>query len=219
MGLYAKYVLPPLIDLGMRNKDTARLRAECVPRARGEVVEICIGSGLNLPFYSSDVQHVYGVDPSVELQEMARKRAAMGLVKVDFISRSAEQSLPIANASIDTVVLTWTLCSIPDASQALQQMKRILKPSGHLIFVEHGRSSDPGVVVWQDWITPLWKRIGGGCHLNRKIDNLIEAAGFQIVELKTFYLPGPRLMTYTYQGVAQPGVNIQSEPATLPNQE
>jgi len=218
MGLYAKYVLPPLIDLAMRNKDTARLRAECVPRACGEVVEIGIGSGLNLPFYSSDVQHVYGVDPSVELQQMARKRSAMERIKVEFISQSAEEPLPLIDASIDTVVLTWTLCSIPDALRALQQMKRILKPSGHLIFVEHGRSGDPGVEVWQDRITPLWKRIGGGCHLNRKIDDLIEAAGFQIVELKTLYLPGPRLMTYTYQGIAQPGVNIQSEPATLSNQ-
>jgi len=193
------------------------LRAECVPRARGEVVEIGIGSGLNLPFYSSDVQHVYGVDPSVELQQMAHKRAAMGPIKVDFFSRSAEESLPFANASIDTVVLTWTLCSIPDASQALLQMKRVLKPNGCLIFVEHGRSSDSGVEVWQDRITPLWKRIGGGCHLNRKIDDLIEAAGFQIVELKTLYLPGPRPMTYTYEGIAQPGGNIQSEPATLSN--
>jgi len=181
------------------------------------VVEIGIGSGLNLPFYSSDVQHVYGVDPSVELQQMAHKRAAMGPIKVDFFSRSAEESLPFANASIDTVVLTWTLCSIPDASQALLQMKRVLKPNGCLIFVVHGRSSDSGVEVWQDRITPLWKRIGGGCHLNRKIDDLIEAAGFQIVELKTLYLPGPRPMTYTYKGIAQPGGNIQSEPATLSN--
>jgi ubiquinone/menaquinone biosynthesis C-methylase UbiE len=204
MGLYAKYVLPPLIDLAMRNKDTARLRAECVPRACGEVVEIGIGSGLNLPFYSSDVQHICGVDPSVELQQMARKRAAMGSINVEFITQSAERPLPLIDASIDTVVLTWTLCSITDASQALLQMKRVLKPNGSLIFVEHGRSSDPGVEVWQDRITPLWRHIGGGCHLNRKIDDLIEAAGFQIVDLKTFYLPGPRPMTFTYQGIAKP---------------
>src|SRR5258708_17926240 len=152
----------------MRNKDTARLRAECVPRACGEVVEIGIGSGLNLPFYSSDVQHVYGVDPSLELQQMARKRAAMGPIKVEFISRSAEGPFPLATASIDTVVVTWTLWSIPDASQALREMKRILKPSGHLIFVEHGRSGDPDVVVWQDRVTPLWKPICSGCHLNRQ---------------------------------------------------
>jgi ubiquinone/menaquinone biosynthesis C-methylase UbiE len=208
MGLYAKYLLPRLIDLAMRNKDTARLRAECVPRACGEVVEIGIGSGLNLPFYSSDVQHVYGIDPSVELQRMARKRAAMGSIKVEFISRSAEEPLPFVSGSIDTVLVTWTLCSIPNALQALQQMKRILKPCGHLIFVEHGRSVDPGVVVWQDRLTPLWERIGGSCHLNRKIDALVETAGFRIVEIKTFYLPGPRPMTYTYQGIAQPGGHV-----------
>ena len=217
MGLYAKYVLPRLIDLAMRNKDTARLRAECVPRACGAVVEIGIGSGLNLPFYSSDVQHVYGVDPSLELQQIARKRSAMERIKVEFISRSAEEPLPLIDASIDTVVLTWTLCSIPDASQALQQMKRILKPSGRLIFVEHGRSRDPGVEAWQDRITPLWKHIGGGCHLNRKIDDLIEAAGFQIVELKTFYVPGPRPMTFTYQGIAKPGGRAQSGRTNLSN--
>ena len=100
--------------------------------------------------------------------------------------------------------MTWTLCSIPNPSEALQQAKRVLKPTGRLIFVEHGRSSDPDVVVWQDRITPAWKRIGGGCHLNRKIDDLITGAGFQIVELRTNYLPGPRPMTYTYHGFAHP---------------
>ncbi len=181
MGFYAKYVLPRLIDLAMRNKDTARLRAEWIPHARGEVLEIGIGSGLNLPFYSTEVQRVYGVDPSLELQQMARKRALVNPVQVEFLSQSAEEPLPLAKETIDTVVVTWTLCSIPNPTEALQQAKRVLKPSGCLIFVEHGRSSDPGVVVWQDRITPAWKRIGGGCHLNRKIDDLITGAGFQIV--------------------------------------
>jgi ubiquinone/menaquinone biosynthesis C-methylase UbiE len=204
MGFYAKQVLPRLIDLAMRNKETARLRAEWVPQARGDVVEIGIGSGLNLPFYSSAVQHVYGVDPSLELQRMARKRAAEVRDRVEFLLQSAEERLPLADASVDTVLVTWTLCSIPDASRALQQAKRVLKPSGRVIFVEHGRSSDPGVVVWQDRLTPLWKSIGGGCHLNRKIDDLITTAGFQIMDLRTCYLSGPRPMTYTYQGFAAP---------------
>ena len=186
----------------MRNKDTTRLRAECVPQARGEVLEIGIG-GLNLPFYSSDVQRVYGIDPSVELQRMAKKRVSAVPFEVEFVRQSAEEPYPIGDSSIDTVVVTWTLCSIPNPAPALQQMKRVLKASGHLIFVEHGHAADPRVVVWQDRITPVWKRIGGGCHLNRKIDELIRAAGFQISELKTFYLPGPRPMTYTYQGLAQ----------------
>jgi len=157
-----------------------------------------------LPFYSPEVRRVYGVDPSVELLRMAHKRAAAASAKVEFIRQSAEESLPLAAGSIDTVVMTWTLCSIPNAPQALQQMKRVLTASGRLIFVEHGRAPDAEVVVWQDRLTPLWKRIGGGCHLNRRIDELITAAGFEIVELRTCYLPGPRPMTYTYQGVARP---------------
>ena len=202
MGFYARHILPHLIDLAMRNKETTRLRAAWIPHARGDVLEVGIGSGLNLPFYSQEVQHVYGVDPSLELQRMARKRAA-GRVDVEFVPQSAEERLPLPHASIDTIVITWTLCSIPNPVSALQQMRRVLKPGGQLLFVEHGRSCDPGVVAWQDRLTPLWKRIAGGCHLNRKVDDLITAAGFQITELKTFYLPGPHLMTYTYQGLAQ----------------
>jgi ubiquinone/menaquinone biosynthesis C-methylase UbiE len=204
MGFYAHYVLPRLIDLAMRNKEAARLRAEWIPRARGEVLEIGIGSGLNLPFYSPEVQRVYGVDPSVELQRMARKRVAARRLPVEFLSQSAEEPLPLPNESVDTVVVTWTICSIPNVDQALQQMKRVLRPSGRLIFLEHGRSPDPRVVAWQDRLTPLWKTFTGGCHLNRKVDELITAAGFQITELKTCYLSGPRPMSYIYQGFAQP---------------
>jgi ubiquinone/menaquinone biosynthesis C-methylase UbiE len=204
VGFYAHHILPRITDLAMRNKESARLRAVWIPRARGEVLEVGIGSGLNLSFYSSEVQRVYGVDPSIELQRKARQRAADSPTKVEFLSQSAEAPLPLTRASIDTVVVTWTLCSIPNAAQALQEMKRVLKSNGCLIFLEHGRAPDPGVVTWQDRLTPLWKRIGGGCHLNRKIDDLITAAGFQIVELRTGYLPGPRPMTYTYQGFARP---------------
>jgi SAM-dependent methyltransferase len=202
MGLYAKYILPKIIDLAMRNKETTRLRAGYIPRARGDVLEVGIGSGLNLPFYSPDVTHVYGVDPSLELQRMARKRHVIRSIKVDFLAQSVEEPLPLADASIDTVVITWTLCSIPDPIRALHQVIRVLKENGLLIFVEHGHASDPGVAKWQDKLTPLWKRIGGGCHLNRRIDELITAAGFRVGELKTNYLPGPRPMTFTYRGFA-----------------
>jgi ubiquinone/menaquinone biosynthesis C-methylase UbiE len=203
VSFYGKYILPRVIDLAMRNKETTRLRAAWLLRVRGEVLEIGIGSGLNLPFYSSEVQRVYGVDPSIELLRMARKRASSESIEVEFLPQSAEDRLPLGDATIDTVVVTWTLCSIPNAALSLQQMKRVLKKSGRLVFLEHGRSSDPDVFAWQDRLTPIWKRIGGGCHLNRKIDELITAAGFQILELNTFYLPGPRPMTYTYQGIAQ----------------
>jgi ubiquinone/menaquinone biosynthesis C-methylase UbiE len=164
------------------------------------VLEVGIGSGLNLEFYTSQVQRVYGVDPSLELQRMARKRA--GRINVEFLSQSAEEPLPLENATIDTIVLTWTLCSIPNPAKALEEMKRVLKASGKLIFVEHGRSPDSGVVAWQDRLTPMWKRIAGGCNLNRPIDALIRKGGFQISDLRIGYLPGPRPMTYTYQGVA-----------------
>ena len=203
MGFYAKHILPHLIDLAMRRKETVRLRAAWIPQARGKVLEIGIGSGLNLPFYSPEVRHVYGVDPSVELQRMARQRATTGLEKAEFLTQSAEEPLPLASATIDTVVVTWTVCSIPNAAKALQEMKRVLKGSGRLIFVEHGRAPDPAVAAWQDRLTPVWKRITGGCHLNRRIDELVMEAGFQISDLKTCYVAGPRPMTYTYQGIAQ----------------
>jgi len=203
MGFYAKYVLPRFIDLAMRNKETARLRADWLPHARGEVLEVGIGSGLNLPFYSSQVRHVYGLDPSIELQRMARDRALAGSAEVEFLSQSAEDPVPLDNASVDTVVITWTLCSIQNAPKALQHIRRVLKSNGRLIFLEHGRAPEPGVARWQDRLTPAWKSVCGGCHLNRKIDDLIEGAGFRITELQKGYLRGPRPLTYTYQGFAQ----------------
>jgi len=166
------------------------------------VLEIGIGSGLNLPFYSSEVRHVYGVDPSIELQRMAAKKTSAVPFQVTFFAQSAENPIPLPDSSIDTIVMTWSLCSIPDPAASLQQMKRVLKGNGRLFFIEHGSSADAGMKVWQDRVTPFWKRIAGGCHFNRKIDDLIRAAGFQITEQRNFYLPGPRPMTYTYQGVA-----------------
>ena len=202
MGFYARHVLPRLIDLAMRNKDTTRLRETWIPQARGDVLEIGVGSGRNLPFYTAAVQHVYGVDPSIELQQMAREQVFKTHAKVDFLTQSAEGPLPLSDASIDTVVSTWTLCSIPNAVDALKEMRRVLRPDGSFIFLEHGRAPDPRVVAWQNRLTPIWKRFTGGCHLNRKIDELITGAGFKISELKLGYLPGPRPMTFTYQGLA-----------------
>jgi len=202
MALYARYVLPLIIDLVMRNKESARLRAAWIPHARGQVLEIGIGSGLNLPFYSRQVERIRGVDPSLELQRIARKRLPAG-IQIEFLPQSAEEQLPLADASIDTIVMTWTLCSIANPTKALEQMARVMKPGGQFMFLEHGRAPDSGVVSWQDRLTPYWKRIAGGCHLNRKVDELIVGAGFQITELRTFYLPGPRPIAYTYQGIAQ----------------
>jgi SAM-dependent methyltransferase len=180
VSLYSKYVLPRFIDLAMRNPEARQLRAARIPQARGEVLEVGIGSGLNLEFYTSAVRRVYGVDPSLELQAMARQRT--GGPEVVFFAQSAEKELPLPRASIDTV-LTWTLCSIPNPESALAEMRRVLKPAGTLIFVEHGRSPDSNVVAWQDRLTPIWKHIAGGCHLNRRIDEIIKTAGFQVSEM------------------------------------
>ena len=202
VGFYARRILPHIINVAMKNKEATRLRAAWVPEACGRVLEIGIGSGLNLPFYSSKVECVYGVEPSAELQKMAEERAKRANTKVEFLSQSAEDAIALADQSIDTVVMTWTLCSISDPVRALAQMKRVLRPDGRMLFIEHGKSPDVGVAHWQDRLTPAWKKIGGGCHLNRKIDDLLRTAGFAIQGLKTCYLPGPRPMTYTYQGFA-----------------
>jgi ubiquinone/menaquinone biosynthesis C-methylase UbiE len=203
VGFYAKRVLPHLVNAAMKNKDATRLRGEWVPQAHGRVLEIGIGSGLNLKFYSSDVECVYGVEPSAELQRMAKERAKCLSTKVEFLSQSAEDTIALVDESIDTIVMTWTLCSIADPIRALAQMKRVLRLDGRLLFIEHGKSPDAGVARWQDRLTPVWQKICGGCHLNRKIDGLLGAAGFEIQGLKTCYLPGPRPMTYTYQGFAR----------------
>jgi ubiquinone/menaquinone biosynthesis C-methylase UbiE len=187
----------------MKNKEASSLRSACVPKARGEVLEIGIGSGLNFPFYSPEVRRVHGVNPSAELHRLARKRAAERRADVDFVLQSADEPLPFGDATRDSVLMTWTLCSIPNAPKALGEMRRVLKSAGRLIFIEHGRTPDSGVAAWQDRLTPPWRRIGGGCRLNRKIDDLIVAAGIHIEELGTYYLPGPRPMAYTYQGMAR----------------
>jgi ubiquinone/menaquinone biosynthesis C-methylase UbiE len=203
MGFYSRYILPRFIDLAMSNREVARLRANLVPQAYGDVLEIGIGSGLNLALYSSQVRRVYGVDPSLELQQLARKRAFSATAPVEFFLQSAEEALPLADASIDTAVLTWTLCSIPNPVNALREIRRVLKGSGRLIFLEHGRAADASVAIWQDRLTPFWRCIAGGCHLNRKADAIITSGGFHVIELKTEYIPGPRLMTYIYQGIAR----------------
>lgn len=203
MGLYQKFILPRLIDTAMRRKEVAACRAELIPKAAGAVLEIGIGSGLNLPFFPGTVTRLSGVDPSAELLGMAGRKLSALRFPVDLFCQSA-QELPFDDRSFDTAVLTWTLCSIADPTQALAEVKRVLKPDGRLLFVEHGLSPDANVQEWQHRLTPMWKRIGGGCHLNRKIDDLIRPAGFGIVELQTTYLPGPRPMTFTYQGTARP---------------
>ncbi len=202
--LYRRYVLPPLVDLVMRHRDLTLRRGQIIPRAHGRVVEIGIGSGRNLPFYGARVTHLVGVDPAAELLRQARVRAAGVAFPVEFHECSAE-GLPLADSSIDSAVMTWTLCSIPRAEVALAELRRVLKPAGALLFAEHGLSPEPNVASWQRRLDPIWQRLAGGCHLNRSIDALIRGAGFDLSEMTTGYVPGPRLMawsTFIYQGGA-----------------
>lgn len=203
MSFYREHVLPYLLQRAMRRSDLAEYRVRLIPQATGRVLEIGIGSGLNLPFYSTNVDQVFGLEPSPKLLAMTRNAAGKSVVPVELIEGSAE-AIPLDRQSIDTVVITWTLCSIPDAANSLREMRRVLKPGGRLLFVEHGLSPDPNVRVWQNRITPLWKRIGGGCHLNRPINSIIKTGGFHFDRLDTGYMKGPKLMTYMFEGTAQP---------------
>jgi ubiquinone/menaquinone biosynthesis C-methylase UbiE len=202
MGFYRKFVVPRLINLAMSNKVVMRCRSQVVPQARGWILELGIGSGLNLPFYSNQVVNVCGVDPSRELLQMAQKRAGSVAVPVQLLNNSAEE-LPLEDQSIDTVVMTWTLCSIPDPNKALAEMLRVLKPGGDLLFIEHGLAPESKIRKWQMRMNPPWRAMAGGCNLNRKVDGLISSAGFSILQLDTSYLPGPRMLTFTYRGHAQ----------------
>src|SRR5215472_7464498 len=191
MGFYQDQIVPLLFNWSMRQRNLTAYRSRIIPAAEGRVLEIGIGSGLNLLFYSRNVTHVIGLEPSPRLLAMARRAERAEFGPVEFIEGSAE-AIPLKDASVDTVVTTWTLCSIPDALRALRDMRRVLRPGGHLLFVEHDRAPDPNVIWWQDRLTPVWKRLGGGCHLNRAIETLIEGAGFQFDRLETGYMRGPK---------------------------
>jgi len=203
MTFYQERVVPLLIHLAMRQGRLLPYRTRVVPAAEGRVLEIGVGSGLNLPLYDAKVRQVIGLDPSAKLLAMARNAAGGSKPPVDLLEGSAE-NIPLEGGSVDTIVTTWSLCSIPDVSRALLEMRRVLKPAGRLMFVEHGRAPESNIRWWQDKLTPAWKCIGGGCHLNRPISRLIETAGFRIEGLDTGYMRGPKPMTFMYEGCARP---------------
>jgi ubiquinone/menaquinone biosynthesis C-methylase UbiE len=203
MSFYQRYIIPRLTHLAMRQKQLLPFRQRVIGAAEGRVLEIGIGSGLNFPLYGNPVKSVIGLEPSSELLNMARPRADTAAAPITLLDAAAE-AIPLDSGSIDTVITTWTLCTIGNATRALAEMRRVLRPSGALLFVEHGRAPEPGVARWQDRLDPLWSRLSGGCHLNRKIDDLIRGGGFWIEALETARIPGPRTHTYLYQGRARP---------------
>lgn len=202
-GFYERTILPRLIDAACSQPPMTRLRERYVSKARGRVLEIGIGSGLNLPHYGPEVESVTGVDPAAELTVKAQQRAAAIAATVEVLGVSGER-LPCESASFDTVVCTWTLCSIPDPVAAVAEMRRALRPGGKLLFVEHGRSDEPGVARWQARIEPLWKKIAGGCHLTRQADVLLREGGFAIREQQAGYEKGPKIAAYMVHGIAEP---------------
>ena len=201
MGIYNGYVLPRLTHLSMRQAQLRAYRERVVGGATGRVLEIGFGSGLNLPYYPEAVDEIIGVEPSPGMMALARQAVASCRHKVTLVARSAVD-LPLDDRSVDTIVVTWSLCSILDVGWTLMEARRVLRPGGRMRFVEHGLSPDAKVAIWQDRLTPLWRRCAGGCHLNRKVSDLIRNAGFELAELSTGYAHGPRAMVYMYEGQA-----------------
>jgi ubiquinone/menaquinone biosynthesis C-methylase UbiE len=201
MGFYGRFILPRMLDLAMRNRRLERYRHRAIAAARGLVLEVGVGSGPNLALYGAAVARVCAIDPSPELLRLAGARAGDAPVPVSLVRASGEH-LPFGDRVFDTVVTTWTLCSIADPVAALVEARRVLKPGGCLVFVEHGLSPEPRVARWQHGLTPCWKHIGGGCHLDRKMDDLIRAAGFRLDAVETGYMRGPKPWTFMYEGRA-----------------
>ena len=201
MSIYEDHVLPRAIDIVLGGPIFARLRERVASDLEGEVLEVGFGSGRNVPFYPPAVRRVRAVDPATAGRRIAARRVAASNVPVEYVGLDGEH-LPLADNSIDHVLVTWTLCTIPDVDQALSEMRRVLRPGGRLHFVEHGLAPDPAVAKWQDRLTPLQRRIAGGCHLNRPIDRLILDAGFDIEELENFFVKGPKPFGFMYEGVA-----------------
>lgn len=203
-GWYERHLLPYVIDIACGLKPVRQQREKVVPLAQGEILEVGIGTGLNLAHYDkAKIRRIVGLDPAMEMHRLARKRMKKAGLAVELVGLSAER-IPFEDGRFDTVLVTYTLCSIPEPVAALKEMRRMLKPGGKLIFCEHGLAPDASVRKWQDRLTPLWSRLGGGCHLNRDIPALLSEAGLRSADMQTMYLPGPRPLTYNYWGTAFP---------------
>jgi ubiquinone/menaquinone biosynthesis C-methylase UbiE len=203
VSYYADQVVPRLVNAMLRNKEFGQLRRQVAAGLSGEVLEVGFGSGLNVPYYPTTITRVQAVDPATLGRKLAAERLAASSVPIEFVGLDGAQ-LPVESGSIDHVLITWTMCTIPDIATALAEMRRVLRPGGQLHFVEHGLAPDAKVAAWQHRLNPLEKRLAGGCNLNRPIDQLITQAGFSFDELETFYGKGPKSFSYLYKGVASP---------------
>jgi ubiquinone/menaquinone biosynthesis C-methylase UbiE len=199
---YERQVLPWLVDLACSVRPVRRQRRKVVPLAKGRVLEIGIGTGLNLEHYDkARIERLVGLDPGLEMHPQARRRSRRAAIEVELVGLSAER-IPYDDGSFDTVLVTYSLCTIGDPLSALKEMRRVLRPGGRLIFCEHGRAPDARVRRWQERLTPLWSRLAGGCRLDRDIPRLLAQAGFRSDDMQQMYLPGPRPLTYNYWGTA-----------------
>ena len=204
MRFYDRHVLPRLTHLAMRQEQLRPYRERVVSAASGRVLEIGIGSGLNLPFYPDAVELVIGVDPSPGLLRLASEAARRSVPDTELIEGTAEE-LPVDDRSVDCAVVSWTLCSVMDPDRALAEIRRVLKPDGIFSFVEHGLSPEERVRRWQRWLTPVWCRCAGNCHLDRPTASLVERSGFRLERIETGYARGPKPMTFMYEGLARRG--------------
>ena len=204
MGFYDKYILPKFLNCACGSKPINYQRDKIVPLAKGVVLDVGIGSGLNIPFYNkSKIDYLYGLDPSEELIKLAKPVAKKNEFEIEFLQCGAE-NIPLPNNSIDTVLITYTMCTIPDIQLSNSEITRVLKPEGELLFCEHGLAPDKNIAKWQGRINPIWSRIAGGCNLNRDIPKLITSSGFKIVNMEEMYLPStPKFAGYNYWGVAK----------------
>ena len=204
MGFYDKYILPKFLNCACGTKPINYQREKIVPLAKGIVLDIGIGSGLNIPFYNkSNIDRLYGLDPSEELLKIAKPIAKKNELEIEFLQCGAE-AIPLPDQSIDTVLITYTMCTIPDIKLSNSEIMRVLKPEGQLLFCEHGLAPDKNIAKWQRRINPIWSKIAGGCNLNRDIPNLITSSGFKISNMEEMYLPStPKFAGYNYWGVAK----------------
>lgn len=202
MGLYRRFILPKAVHFACSRRPNMRQRSKVVPLAQGSVLEIGFGTGLNLPFYdATKVQRLWALDPVAEMWDVARDRLRGAAFPVERLEASAE-AIPLRDRSADTVLVTYTLCTLPDVHAAIREMARVLKPGGALVFCEHGMAPDESVRRWQNRLNSVWGAVSGGCNLNRPIPSLLEAGGFRVTELSTMYLPGWRPASFNYWGRA-----------------